>query len=126
MTTASCVTLVSGGSYAQRESAIAAAILSEPAAATNAVTSAVILEGLPDGNHALQPSPTLQIQRIAPGCLCCIGNLVMRVTLNRILQRPPKRLYLGLADAAHREKLLEFLQQAPYLELLTLDQEIRL
>lgn len=118
----SFVTLVSGGSYAQREAAIAAAILTYPPAETKAV----ILEGLPDGTGMLLSDPSLQLHRIAPGCMCCIGNLVMRVTLNRLLRHPPERLYLSLASAGHLENIRHFFQQVPYSELLTVDQDVRI
>lgn len=118
------LTLVSGGSYIQREAAIAASIVKSSDCA-NKTSNAVILEGLPDGRQILSADSSLQIQRIAPGCICCIGNLVLRVTLNRILRKPPARLYLGIANVAHLDQLTTFLQQPPYRELLQLDQDLR-
>jgi hypothetical protein len=119
---ASLVVLVSGGSYTQREAAIVDSLrLSSPSA-----MNAVILEGLPDGNPQLIAGSTLQLHRIAPGCMCCIGNLVLRVTLNRVLKHRPAHLYLSLAENAHVEKILQFLAQAPYNTLLALDSEIRI
>ena len=112
-------TLVSGSRGTAREAAIAAALTTEADLST-----AIILEGLPDGQPALAASPTLFIARIAPGCPCCIGNLTMRVTLNRILRRPPARLYISLAPNAHLEKLRDFLTQEPYDKLLTLSADI--
>ncbi len=122
MTKSSLLTLVSGGSYAQREAAIAAFLIQHQAGQTKAV----ILEGLPDGAHSLSDWPSLQLHRIAPGCMCCIGNLAMRVTLNRILRHPPELLYLSLSSADHLEKIIQFLQQDVYKELLKMDQNIRL
>lgn len=125
----SCLlTIVSGGSYTQRETTVAAAIAQSEAGAskTSKTSKAVILEGLPDGCTILSATDTRQIQRIAPGCMCCIGNLVLRVTLNRILKNPPARLYLGLANAAHLDQLITFLQSPPYSELLQLDQDLRI
>ncbi|AZP12302.1 GTPase [Undibacterium parvum] len=119
---ASLVTLVSGGSYADREAWIAAALTHEPPL----LSMAAILEGLPDGQPLLTSNPLLALHRVAPGCMCCIGNLVMRVTLNRILRKPPVRLYLGLADNQHIKNLVYFLQQPPYNELIEFDQDIRL
>lgn len=116
------LTLVSGGSYAQRENAIAAAIRDLPPGQE----IAVILEGLPEGNILLRDSPHLQVQRIAPGCLCCTGNLPLRVTLNRLLRRRPQRLYLGVASNAHLEQLQQTLQQAPYDQLLLAESAISL
>lgn len=122
MTKPSLLTLVSGGSYAQREAAIAAFLIQHPVGQTKAV----ILEGLPDGAHSLADLPSLQLHRIAPGCMCCIGNLAMRVTLNRILRHPPELLCLSLSSADHLEKIIQFLQQDAYKELLQMDQDIRL
>lgn len=114
-------TLVTGARAAAREAAIAAAI-------DTSLTTALILEGLPDGStnlDAVANSPAVHVARIAPGCLCCIGNLTMRVTLNRILRHPPARLYISLATAAHLEQIRLFLTQAPYDKLLTVTKDIQ-
>lgn len=120
------LTLVSGGRAAGREAAIARALApDEPAA--------VILEGLADGNTILadlaeqdssSTSFPLQLLRIAPGCLCCSGNLVLRVTLNRLLRHPPARLFISLADASHIEQLRTWLTASPYDALLALQADI--
>lgn len=113
-------TLVTGATIAAREAAIAAAL--EPG-----VETALILEGLPDGASrldALTQDSGLNVIRIAPGCLCCTGNLTMRVTLNRLLRRPPARLYIALASTEHLENLRAFLQQAPYDKLLQLTKDL--
>nr|WP_257626411.1 GTPase [Janthinobacterium sp. NKUCC06_STL] len=120
------MTLVSGGRAAGREAAIAQALPpNQPAA--------VILEGLADGNGILadlaeqvSPSPSfpLQLLRIAPGCLCCSGNLVLRVTLNRLLRHPPAHLFISLADATHIEQLRTWLTASPYDALLALQADI--
>ena len=118
--------LVTGPRASVRESAIAA--LLEPG-----VPSAIILEGLADGGSALvldnavEDTPAkyaANVIRIAPGCLHCSGNLVLRVTLNRVLRRPPARLYISLASAEHLELLREWLSGAPYDVLLTLQPDI--
>jgi hypothetical protein len=113
------VTLVVGPVGQVREQAIADRL--DPA-----VSSAVILEGFPDGNSILQNRPNhpdLKILRIASGCMCCTGNLVLRVTLNRILRPPPKQLFLSLADASHLDTLRRFLTEAPYDHLLSLTED---
>ena len=117
MTTA---TLVTGGTAASREAAIHSLLDSS--------ATAVILEGLPDGHPLLDISafPSLQLSRIAPGCLCCTGNLVMRVTLNRLLRTHPARLYIGVASDEHLPALRTFLQGAPYDRLLTLTDDVEL
>lgn len=115
-------TLVSGGRAFAREAAIAASI--DPALAT-----ALILEGMPDGSSQLEDlanPAALQIVRIAPGCLCCTGNLILRVTLNRILRHPPARLYVSLATNSHLEQIHRFFSQPPYDKLLLLTKDIQL
>jgi hypothetical protein len=115
-------TLVSGAGASLREAAIAAAI-------DTAQTTALILEGLPDGTTTLESLSApgmVHIARIAPGCPCCIGNLTMRVTLNRMLRHSPARLYISLATDAHLEQIRHFLQQPPYDGLLVLTADMRL
>lgn len=115
------VTLVTGARAAARETALAAAL-------DCAVTTALILEGMPDGSSRLDvlaKQGTLHIARIAPGCLCCVGNLTLRVTLNRILRHPPARLYISLADRTHLEQIRNFLSAPPYDALLTLTDVMR-
>jgi hypothetical protein len=107
-------TLVTGATGREREHAIAADLHQ------NGAVTAVILEGLPDGQPILHPSSSLLIERIAPGCLCCAGNLVLRVTLNRLLRRGPARLYIGVANAEHLDQLRSWLGSAPYDQLLDL------
>ena len=111
--------LVTGKRAAQREAAIAA--LLDPDQST-----AVILEGLSDGNDILASlsSPRLNVVRIAPGCMHCIGNLVMRVTLNRILRDPPQRLFISVANDEHIDQLRAFLVAPPYDALLALNDNI--
>lgn len=118
------LTLVSGGHASLREAAIAQAL--PPGQST-----AVILEGLADGNsiladlaeHTSSPA-VLQLLRIAPGCLCCSGNLVLRVTLNRLLRHPPAHLFISLADATHIEQLRSWLAASPYDAWLALEPDL--
>ncbi|HYD78982.1 MAG TPA: GTPase [Paucimonas sp.] len=130
-------TIVTGPSAAARETAILAAL-------DAGVSIAVLLEGVPDGsdrfhdddNHGgrlhggrihggriseLRRDPgfrLLPVVRIAPGCLCCIGNLAMRVHLNRLLREKPQRLFIGISTAEHLAALQKFLSQPPYDALL--------
>lgn len=111
-------TLVTGASPALREAAIRSAMAPDSRAA-------IILEGIPDVNSGLNnDTPHLQIARIAPGCLCCTGNLTMRVTLNRLLRGKPEQLYIGMATASHIEQLRAFLSAPPYDNLLTLTKDL--
>lgn len=118
MPPALALTLVAGGSYAQREQAIAklceADAASASASAAASACIAVVLEGLPAGDLLLQSSGRLLIHRIAPGCFCCIGNLTMKVTLNRLLRQPLTHLYLAVASSAHLDNIQLTLAQPPY------------
>jgi len=108
------VTLVSGGDAAQRETAIAARL-------DQANRNAVLLEGLPSGNATLDglvPAPLLA--RIAPACMHCTGNLVMRVTLHRLLRQQPQHLFIAVATDEHIAQLRQFLSVPPYDALLSL------
>ena len=124
------VTLVTGDTAGRREAAIATRIASTNAAniSSSVNTIAIILEGIPDGIDsfaALASSfPSLTITRIAPGCPCCIGNLTMRVTLNRILRHPPEDLYISLATPMHLDQVRSFLMQPPYDKLIELVKDI--
>ncbi|MET3132278.1 G3E family GTPase [Oxalobacteraceae bacterium GrIS 1.11] len=111
------VTLVLGGRAGAREAAIAAAMLPD-------MSGAVILEGLADADDALA-GLSAPVLRIAPGCLCCSGNLVLRVTLNRLLRQRPAQLFISLADAAHVQQLRLWLASAPYDTLLSLTPDLR-
>ena len=111
-------TLVTGASPAIREAAIRSAISPD-------IRTAVILEGIPDANSSLSDNALqLQIARIAPGCLCCTGNLTMRVTLNRLLRGKPEQVYIGMATASHIEQLRAFLSGPPYDNLLALTKDL--
>lgn len=113
-------TLVTGFNAVAREAAIAAQLQA-------GIPVALILEGLPTGNSVLDHlsiGTSHQIARIAPGCLCCTGNLTMRVTLNRMLRSRPARLYIGLATSDHLASIRAFLSGAPYNNLLQLTQDL--
>lgn len=110
-------TLVTGATAQAREAAIATLL-------DAGIDTALILEGLPAGNPLIAEAPRLRISRIAPGCLCCTGNLTMRVTLNRLLRQPPQRLFVSLATSNHLDHLRGFLTQAPYDALLELTQDL--
>ena len=115
------LTLVTGAGAATREAAIAARLsdLHEDG------MQAIILEGLASGLSPLDDLPPEQtVARIAPGCLCCTGNLVLRVTLNRLLRRRPRRIFIGVADSEHLDQLRSWLQSEPYDQLLRLTSDL--
>ena len=111
------VTLVTGASPQAREQAIFAALASCPQEGVNV---AVILEGLADASSPLTPHSHLSVSRIAGGCLCCAGNLVLRVTLNRLLRHHPDRMLIGVGSSDHLDQLRSWLAGPPYDQLLAL------
>ncbi|MFL6658607.1 MAG: GTPase [Massilia sp.] len=111
------VTIVTGASVGARDALVAAHL--QPSERT-----AAILEGIPDGKSTLDASDKLVLHRVTPACLCCTGNLVLRVTLNRILRTRPDRLYIGVANTDHLDQLRSWLQQPPYDQLLELTPDL--
>ncbi len=107
--------LVTGPTARSREAAIARRF---------AAGDAAILEGLPDGKPDAPLDGHANLHRIAPGCLCCTGNLVLRVTLNRLLRQPPAQLFIALADPSHLATLHAMLAAAPYDALLALKESV--
>jgi hypothetical protein len=117
-------TLVTGASAAAREQAIHDQLML-PELHQGGAKLAVILEGLAPGNSPLDSLPAhILSARIAPGCLCCAGNLVLRVTLNRLLRQRPERLFIGVARSEHLDQLRSWLQAEPYDQLLRLTSDL--
>jgi hypothetical protein len=126
--------LVTGDRAGAREAAIAARLAQHDGPDGGMeLPTVIILEGLSDGGSALAfdpadgpagVAPVPKVLRIAPGCLHCSGNLVLRVTLNRVLRHPPARLYISLATAEHLELLRAWLSEPPYGDLLDLQSDI--
>ena len=115
--------LVCGSSARQRDATIARAIALLPPEES----VACIVEGLADADSPLQQladNPQYRLNRIAPGCPCCVGNLVMRVTLNRLLRPAPSHLFVSIADSAHREQIENFLRSPPYDAYLILQDDL--
>jgi hypothetical protein len=115
------LTLVTGASPAARERCIAALL----GATVPGASCAVILEGLADAASPLLPASHLSVSRIAGGCLCCAGHLVLRVTLNRLLRQHPDRVYIGLGRSDHLDQLRSWLASAPYDQLLELADDVQ-
>jgi len=113
------LTLVTGPSALAREAAIAALLDAQPAAPDR--FNAVVLEGLASGSSPIPDLTSVRLIRLAPGCICCAGNLVLRVTLNRLLRQGPERLFIGVASSEHLDQLRSWLQDAPYDQLLALN-----
>jgi hypothetical protein len=115
------VTLVTGPSAGAREAAIASLLDAAASATPSSGFSAVILEGLAAGTSPIADLSSVRLVRLAPGCVCCTGNLVLRVTLNRLLRQGPERLFIGVASSEHLDQLRSWLQEAPYDQLLALN-----
>ena len=115
------VTLVTGPSPAAREQAIFAALAAH---GDDSGSTAVILEGLADASSPLAPHSHLSVSRIAGGCLCCAGNLVLRVTLNRLLRHHPDRVLIGVGSSDHLDQLRSWLAGSPYDQLLELAPDV--
>ena len=115
MTTA--LTLVTGSTAASREAAIVRHF--DPH-----VSSAFILEGLSSGSGALETlaeEAGFPLVRVAPACMCCIGNLTLSVHLNRLLrQHRPASIIIAVASTEHIEQLRSFLESTSYQGLLSL------
>lgn len=118
-----CVQLLAGGTYPTREAWIATAIATLPPGLNQV---GVLLEGLPSGSPLLQPSSQLLVERIAPGCFCCIGQLAMRVTLNRLLRRQLDVLFIAINDINHIQALFHYLQTDAYTHRLKCENVITL
>lgn len=60
-------------------------------------------------------APGRHVHVLAPACLCCIGNLTLRVTLARVLRHEkPQHLIIAIADARHEERMAAMLRAAPW------------
>lgn len=108
------VQLLAGGIYQTREAWIDTAIASFHVESK----VGVLLEGLPAGTLLLQSNSHLFVERIAPGCFCCIGQLAMKVTLNRLLRRQLDYLFIAINDINHVADLALYLQTEPYSQRL--------
>ncbi|HEX7645694.1 MAG TPA: GTPase [Burkholderiaceae bacterium] len=113
--------LVTGRTAASREAAIAERVNPQ-------VSSAFILEGLSSGSGKLETlaeDAGFPLIRVAPACMCCTGNLTLRVHLNRILRHPPEALFVSVANDAHIAQLRAFLSAPPYANLLSLQPNLQ-
>jgi hypothetical protein len=60
---------------------------------------AVIIEG---GPGTFVASGGITLVQLAAGCVCCVGQLPLRVTVARLLRQVrPARLWIEMADGAH-------------------------
>ncbi len=71
-------------------------------------SAALIVEG---GDRLLQALAGVTLIQLAPACLCCVGELPLRVTLARLLRQKPSVIWVEVSSLAHREQLLRRLEQ---------------
>jgi len=76
--------------------------LSERRAAAESGTLAVIAEG---AFFELKVPADATLERLAAGCVCCVGLVPLKVTLTRVLRRHPAAVLLLVTDADHSERL---------------------
>jgi hypothetical protein len=107
------ITLVVGATGLQREQKIAGQIARQPRG-----KSAVLIEGLSSGQPLLESLEPIIVMRIAPGCLCCSNQLIMRTYLHRMIQQRPDHLYLSLANHEHLDQIQLALQSESYINIL--------
>lgn len=118
-----CTQLITGRPGPERAAVIGKRLASIPSG--NKIT--LILEGVPatvtsNDPQELGPRPDMSIHVLAPGCMCCIGNLALRVTLARVLRlERPRYLILAMIDESHRNSLVKLLKAHPYDAWLDLD-----
>ena len=70
--------------------------------------SAVIVEG---GHERLQAPAGVTLVQLAPACLCCVGELPLRVALARLLRQRPSAIWVEVSSLVHREQLVQRLEQ---------------
>lgn len=69
---------------------------------------AVIVEG---GPGTLVEPPGITLIQLAAGCVCCVGQLPLRVMLARVLRQVrPARVWIEISDGAHLAMLEKQLQ----------------
>ena len=75
------------------------ALLDEWLAAPSTARRAVVAES---GFAPLAAPAAVPLARLAPGCVCCVGQVPLRVTLTRVVRaHRPQDILLLLASAEH-------------------------
>jgi hypothetical protein len=116
-------TLVLGKSAFDREQVIANEIST---AAQPLQKTAILLEGLSSGKILLESKDNVIVVRIAPGCLCCNNNMIMRIYLNRLISQKPQQLFLSLSTDTHLEQIKQFFNSPDYEKLILLAKVLNL
>lgn len=118
--------LVLGMSAFDREQAIVNELAANTVLNIPHQRSAILLEGLSDGKSLLVMDDKTIVARIAAGCLCCSNNMIMRIHLNRLIQKKPQQLFLSLSTDTHLEQIKQFLAAPSYLNILKLAKVLNL
>ena len=71
-------------------------------------SAALIVEG---GDRLLQAPTGVTLIQLAPACLCCVGELPLRVALARLLRQRPSAIWVEVSSLVHREQLVQRLEQ---------------
>lgn len=72
-------------------------------------------------DEALLAGSGAHIRQVAGGCMCCVGNLPMRVALNNLIAKvQPDRLLIEATGLGHPQAVIDTLCAPPYDELLEL------
>ena len=78
--------------------------------------TAVIAEGV---FTALAAPAGVVIEQVAAGCVCCVGQIALRVTLTRVLRKHrPTQLLLLLASGEHIDRVRLMLQEDQFATVL--------
>jgi hypothetical protein len=84
--------------------------------------AAVIAEGV---FTALSAPAGVVIEQIAAGCVCCVGQIALRVTLTRVLRKHrPTTLLLLLASGEHIDRVRRMLQEDHFATVLRLSESV--
>ncbi len=85
----------------------------------NAQGWSVILEG---GLGTLSAPPGVTLHQLAAQCVCCVGQLPLRVTLARIIRlEKPQRLILEITHTEHLAQIAALLRSGSFGEHLCLE-----
>lgn len=72
-----------------------------------------------EGDTRLEAPAGTTLHQLLPGCVCCAGQLALRVTVARVLRRErPDALVLELAPGTHREAVERLLTGGTFSGLL--------
>ncbi len=86
---------------------------------------ALVVEG---PSFALQVPETLAVQRLAAGCVCCVGQVPLRVALTRSLRGmaadQPRAVLLLIAQGEHLPRLAAQIERGELGQGITVEQAV--